>query len=626
MKIGAYYLDYPNCTFTVWAPYSKEVFLNLIAPQKRVIPLEKTDDGHWTTTVKDLEPETLYYYQLDGGNERPDPASQYQPQGVHGPSQVINQQSFTWSDNSWSGQALEEMIMYELHVGTFTPEGTFEAIIPRLKDLKLLGVNAIELMPIAQFPGDTHAEESLKYRNWGYDGVDLFAVQNSYGGPEKLKKLVNACHQEGISVILDVVYNHFGPEGNYVNQFGPYFTHAYNGDWGDAINFDGKYSDSVRNFFIQNALFWLETYHIDALRLDAAQAIYDSSAKHFLKSLAEEVEKTFAQSYKRYLIAESDLNDGKLIRPVELGGYALDAQWGDDFHHALYGLLTGEQQGYYQDYGRAEHLAKAYRGNFVYDWQYAPHRKRFHGAPVTDRSPSQFVVCIQNHDQVANCLPGDRLSMRTSFENLKLAAGALILSPSIPLLFMGEEYAEERPFAYFVSHSDRDLIEAVRQGRKKEFADFHLEQEGQDPEAIETFTMCKLQWEKRQEGKHQVIWTFHQTLIQIRRELPLLTKSKPVLIDEVHPARLQIDVNSDNEQKLVWWSRWDDSQKVICLMNFNDQQSTFPSILPSGSSWQKIINSADEKWLGKGSLLPDKITAETKLTLSPQSFALYKQE
>ncbi len=632
MKIGAHYSDNGHCQFTVWAPNSEAVSLSLIAPQKRGIPMEQKADGYWNATLTDLEPDTLYYYQLDGSDYRPDPASQFQPEGVHGPSQVIDQHSFNWSDHAWSGQSLESMIIYELHIGTFTPEGTLEAIIPRLSDLKALGVNAIELMPIAQFSGDDYADKNLRYRNWGYDGVDLFAVQNSYGGPEQLKNFVDACHLNGISVILDVVYNHFGPEGNYVNHFGPYFTDKYHGEWGDAINFDGSYSHCVRNFFIQNALFWLETYHIDALRLDAVQSIYDSSAKHFLQELAENVERAFAGSYQRYLMAESDLNNAQIMRPVELGGYGLDAQWGDDLHHALYTLLTQEKQGYYRDFGTCEQLAKAYSDSFVYDWQYAPNRGRFHGSPAKDCSTNQFIVFIQNHDQVANALPGERLSKRASFECLKLAAGAILLSPSIPLLFMGEEYGEEVPFTYFVSHSDRDLIEAVRQGRRKQFADFQVKQEVLDPEAVETFTMCKLQWSKRLEGKHQVLWTFYQTLMQMRQKLPSVSPVEsdsliisPLGIKAVHPTRKQLKVYSDESKKLVWWLRGNEFDQVVCLLNFSEQQSVFAPQLPSGL-WRKLIDSAEEKWLGQGSILPEKLTGEAQLTMSPQSFALYQQE
>ncbi|HEY9749003.1 MAG TPA: malto-oligosyltrehalose trehalohydrolase, partial [Allocoleopsis sp.] len=370
MRLGAQYLGNGQCEFILWAPTATTVSLQLLSPKQQQIAMEQQEGGYWRVLVPNVEPGTLYQYQVDDGEPRPDPASNLQPQGVHGPSQVVAHQ-FGWSDRNWDSVPLEAMIIYELHVGTFTQEGTFEAAISRLADLKDLGINAIEIMPVAQFPGD---------RNWGYDGVYPFAVQDSYGGPEGLKKLVDACHQQGLAVVLDVVYNHFGPEGNYLSCFGPYFTNTYRTPWGSAINFDDTYSPGVRNYFIENALYWLRDYHIDALRLDAVHAIYDLGAKHFLQELGENVATLSEQvGRKLYLIAESDLNDPRVIRPVEQGGHGLDAQWSDDFHHALHALVSSDRQGYYQDFGECEQLAKAYRDTFVYDWKYSPHRHRFHG-------------------------------------------------------------------------------------------------------------------------------------------------------------------------------------------------------------------------------------------------------
>ncbi|MBR8832482.1 MAG: malto-oligosyltrehalose trehalohydrolase [Stigonema ocellatum SAG 48.90 = DSM 106950] len=613
MKTGTRYLGDGRCEFTVWAPNSDAVAVQIVSPHSRQIPMQQHPGGYWQVTATDIEPGTLYLYQLNNGEARPDPASYFQPEGVHKASQVIDQ-SFTWNDGNWSGVPLEAMIIYELHVGTFTPSGTFEAIIPRLRDLRELGVTAIELMPIAQFPGDQPTENPHAYRNWGYDGVYLFAVQNSYGGPLGLKRLVEACHQEGIAVVLDVVYNHFGPEGNYISLFGPYFTETYRTPWGSAINFDDALSHHVRSFFIQNALYWLEEYHIDALRLDAVHAIYDLGAKHFLEELTENVAAlSKEQGRKLYLIAESDLNNARIIRPAELGGYGIDAQWSDDFHHALHSLLTGDNNGYYEDFGKCEHLAKAYQDTFVYDWQYAPHRRRFHGNSAGDRGLTQFVVCIQNHDQIGNQLLGERLSQLVSFDALKLAAGAVLLSPYIPLLFMGEEYGEEVPFTYFVSHADADLIKAVRQGRKAEFAAFHVAGEPPDPESSETFLKCKLNWEKRKEGKHFVLWSFYQHLIQLRNTIPALVKRE----------RQNLEVGFQEAEKLVWWRRWSDDNQILCLMNFNQSDITFQPNLTS-SGWKKLLDSADEQWQGSGSLLPEKINSGQELTLRSQSFALYE--
>jgi maltooligosyltrehalose trehalohydrolase len=619
MRIGAHYLGENRCEFRVWAPNAEAVALEIVSPEKRLLPMQQQGE-YWHLTANDIQPGTLYFYQLNNGESRPDPASNLQPLGVHGPSQVVDP-NFSWNDSNWSGVPLENMIIYELHVGTFTSEGTFEAIIPRLKDLQELGVNAIEIMPIAQFPGDQAAEGkevasnvSTAYRNWGYDGVYPFSVQISYGGPEGLKRLVEACHQQGIAIILDVVYNHFGPEGNYTNLFGPYFTDTYRTPWGSAMNFDDAHSPEVRNFFIQNALSWLRDYHIDALRLDAIHAIYDLGAKHFLAELAENVAALSQQQGRKfYLIAESDLNDSRVIREAELGGYGMDAQWSDDFHHALHTLLTGEQIGYYQDYGKCEDLAKAYSETFVYDWRYSAERKRFHGNSVKDRDPAQFVVCIQNHDQIGNRMLGERLTHLVSFEALKLAAGAVLLSPYIPLLFMGEEYGEEAPFIYFVSHGDPDLIRAVRQGRKQEFAAFHAQGEPPDPESPETFLKSKLNWEKRKEGKHQVLWLFYQHLIQLRNQIPALVKRD----------RQSMEVGCHAAEKILWWRRWSEQNQVLCFMNFNQHNVTFTPQLITDNT-RKILDSADEKWMGSGSLLPEKLTSTQQLTLRESSFALYE--
>jgi maltooligosyltrehalose trehalohydrolase len=613
MKIGANYLGDDRCEFTIWAPDADAVAVKIVEPQERLVPMQQKE-GYWSVIASDIPPGTLYFYQLNGEETRPDPTSNFQPQGVHGPSQVVDHQ-FTWSDQNWPGIALEDLIIYELHVGTFTPEGSFEAIAARLQDLKELGVNAIEIMPIAQFPGDHSTGDPSAYRNWGYDGAYLFAVQNSYGRPEALKQLVNACHQQGIAVILDVVYNHFGPEGNYISRYGPYFTESYRTPWGNAINFDHVHSPDIRNFFIQNALYWLREYHMDGLRLDAVHAIYDFGAKHFLEELSENVTALSEQrGQPLYLIAESDLNDPRVIRPVEAGGYNMDAQWSDDFHHALYTLLTGDQTGYYEDYGQPAQLAKAFQDTFVYDWQYSHHRQRFHGKPVLDRPPSQFVICSQNHDQVGNQVLGERLSALVSFDATKLAAGAVLLSPYIPLLFMGEEYGEEAPFTYFVSHSDPDLIKAVREGRKREFAAFHIAGEPIDPESPETFLNCKLNWEKRKEGKHQVLWSLYQYLIQLRRTMPAL----------MHRNQRNLAAFSDETNKLVGWRRWTEEGQVLCLMNFNQSDITFQLPAFPANSWQKVLDSADQKWLGTGALAPEKLTSEQEVSLRSQSFALYE--
>jgi maltooligosyltrehalose trehalohydrolase len=604
VNIGARFLGNRQCQFTVWAPLLKKVAVKIVSPSARLLPMQAIGDGYWQVTAEDIEPGTRYFYQLDGGCDRPDPASDFQPEGVHNASQVIDHEAFQWTDESWLGVSLDEMVIYELHVGTFTPEGTFTAIIPQLSRLKELGITALEIMPVAQFPGD---------RNWGYDGVYPYAVQNSYGGTDGLKTLVDACHREGIAVILDVVYNHLGPEGNYLRDFAPYFTNKYRTPWGDALNYDDAYSDGVRHFFIENALYWMKSYHIDALRLDAIHGIYAFSAKHFLEEMAEKVERLGNETGKKfYLIAESDLNDVRVIRPRERGGYGIDAQWSDDFHHALHALVTGEQQEYYRDFGRLQDLEKVIREGFVYSGQYSAYRKRAHGNSPIDEPANRFVVCCQNHDQIGNRAAGERLSQLTSFEGLKLAAATVLLSPYVPMLFMGEEYGEEAPFAYFISHSDPDLIEAVRKGRKEEFPDAGWVGEVPDPQDVKTFEACKLHWQEQKQGKHRVLWEFYQYLIAARRSIPALKR-----LD-----KRNLKTISHEERLLIINRKWEDSQ-VFCFFNFSDRPIVF-AIDSSRKSWKKIVDSSETKWMGSGSALPEQLKANESATIAAKSLSVYQ--
>ncbi|MGC1394230.1 MAG: malto-oligosyltrehalose trehalohydrolase [Coleofasciculaceae cyanobacterium] len=606
MKIGSNYLGKGRCEFVVWAPLQEQVAVQIISNKNQVIPLEKDEWGYFKVIAEDINPGTLYYYKLAGEQDRPDPASHSQPKDVHGPSEVIDHSQMNWTDHEWSGVPLEEMIIYELHVGTFTPEGTFEAIIPRLKELSELGINAIELMPIGQFPGS---------RNWGYDGVFPYAAQHSYGGAQGLKNLVNAAHQQGFSIILDVIYNHFGPEGNYIGLYGPYFTDTYKTAWGSAVNFDKEYSYGVRNYFLENALYWLEKFHIDALRLDASDNIFDIGVKHFLQELSEKVSDfSKKQGRQLYLTAENDLSDTKIIRSIESGGYGIDAQWNDAFHHCLHTVLTGEQVGYYQDYGTVELLAKAYKEGFVYSGQYSPFRKRFHGNNSSQFPGNQFVVFVQNHDQIGNRMLGERLTHLVSFEALKLAAGVLLLSPNVPLLFMGEEYAEDAPFLYFVSHTDPSLITAVKEGRKKDFSAFHLEGEFVDPFSADTFQKCVLSWKKQHEGKHKVLREFYRSLISLRKSVPALKK-----LDKINLETFVIE-----EDKILVLRRGINDQQILCLFNFNEKNVTFS--IPFDGSWQKILDSADEQWMGLGSTIFEELTTQQTITLVKQSFALYESK
>jgi maltooligosyltrehalose trehalohydrolase len=572
--------------------------------------MEQDRTGYWKAISDDVFPGTLYYYRIGDEKDRADPASFFQPDGVHGPSQVIDQHAFRWEETEphWKGVKLNQMIIYELHVGTFTPHGTFEAVIPRLHELAELGINTIELMPIAQFPGE---------RNWGYDGAYPFAVQNSYGGPEKLKELVNECHRRGIAVILDVVYNHLGPEGNYLRDYGPYFSEKYTTPWGNALNFDDAYSDGVRNFFIENALFWFEQYHVDALRLDAIHAIYDMSAVPFLQELAQRIDAYSRQQGRTfYLMAESAFNDVKVTRPSEVSGYGIAAQWCDDFHHALHTLLTGETQGYYIDFGKIQDFEKALREGFVYSGQYSQYRKRRFGNSSRDVPAHQFVVFAQNHDQIGNRMLGERLSTLVSLESLKLAAGAVLLSPYIPLLFMGEEYGEENPFLYFLSHSDPALIEAVRKGRKEEFREFEWKREPPDPQSEETFLNSKIAWEKRQVGSHKVLLDFYSRIIRVRKEIPALSN-----LDKA-----SLDISIFEAEGVVWTRRWTEAHdsNVVCIFNFNSNTTSLHISLPDGT-WKKVLDSSDTVWNGPGSLIPEQLSARREITLNGHSVVLFSK-
>jgi len=606
-SLGATYLGDGKCRFCVWAPTPAKVELHLMSPNDCLIPMEPHDRRYWTTAVEGVEAESLYLYRLNGNVGRPDPASSFQPQGVHGPSQVVDSR-FPWQDDSWQGPPLDNYITYELHVGTFTDNGTFDAVIDHLDELAELGVTAIELMPIAQFPGT---------RNWGYDGAYPYAVQNSYGGPQGLKRLVNACHQRGMAIVLDVVYNHMGPEGNYLEDFGPYFTARYQTPWGRALNFDGPHSDEVRRFFIKNALRWVSEFHVDALRLDALHAILDTSSYPFIEELAACVHEEAKRLHRNvYLIAESAANDVRLVRPRGVGGYGLDAQWNEDFHHSLHALLTGERTGYYQDFGELQHLVKALREGFVYSGQYSAYCRRRHGSSSRDVPPSKMVVFAQNHDQVGNRLLGERLSQLVSLEKLKLAAGVTLLSPFLPLIFMGEEYGEFAPFFYFVNHSDPDLIEAVRRGRREEFAAFKWQGEPPDPQDESTFLRAKLNHELQRETFHQTLLRFHGELIKLRRTVPALA----------HLSKEGLEVTGCEEERVVFVRRCSEDDEVVIAFSFGDIPASPTLPIPSGH-WRRILDSAEPAWGGPGSMTPEGIDSRgsVRLTLAPTAFSLLKR-
>ncbi|WP_299285003.1 malto-oligosyltrehalose trehalohydrolase [uncultured Mucilaginibacter sp.] len=589
----------------LWAPKAKSAELLLTSNNKKYL-LKEASYGYWLLTTSDLKPNDPYQFVLDGEKELPDPASLAQPESVHGASQAIDLSAFDWDDQNWQNYPLAGYLLYELHTGTFTPQGTFAGIEEKLDYLKELGITAIEIMPVAQFPGG---------RNWGYDGVFPFAVQNSYGGAQGLQHLVNLCHKKSIAVVLDVVYNHLGPEGNYFGEFGQYFTQKYNTPWGNAINFDDEYCDAVRQYYIENVLMWFRDFHIDALRMDAVHAIKDFSTKHLLREIKQEVNQLMAETgRKHHLIVELDLNDTRFVNPLEKEGFGMDAQWIDEFHHALRVTVSGDKTGYYSDFEGIKHLEKAYRNAYVYDGLYSPHRKKTFGIKTEHNPGEQFIVFSQNHDQVGNRMLGERSSQLFSFEMQKLMAGSVLVAPFLPMLFMGEEYSEPNPFLYFVSHTDPELAEAVRKGRKAEFAAFHAEGEAPDPVDEATFNQSKLQWDLVGKEPHAAMLRFYKALISLRKKLPALH----------HLNRQHLEVSSDENTKTLMLHRWHEDNQVLCLMNFSEQIQQIQ--LPHNQQqWYKALASADPEWNGPENV-PQSVNASAPVSLQPQSITIYSNQ
>ena len=496
----------------VWAPYAKEVQVIL---DETSYPMLSTRHGWWMLDSPLAGHGSDYAFVLDGSGPLPDPRSPWQPYGVHGFSRMLDHSLFSWTDDRWQAPPLSSAVIYELHTGTFSPQGTFQGVAQKLDHLVDLGITHIELMPVNSFSG-THG--------WGYDGVGLFAPHEPYGGPAGLKELVDECHARGIAVILDVVYNHLGPEGNYLDRFGPYFTNRYSSPWGNAVNLDGPGSDEVRRFFIENALMWLKDYHMDVLRLDAVHAIIDTSSVHFLEELSQEVEMLQARTGRHLaLIAESNLNNPRIVQPREIGGYGIDAQWNDDFHHALHTVLTGEKNGYYGDFGTLSDLAQAMEEIFVYSGRYSAFRGRKHGRPVKGVSGNKFLAYLQNHDQIGNRARGERLNHLVDTGRFMLGSAMVFASACIPMIFQGEEWAASSPFQYFTDHQDEELGKAVVTGRREEFAAFGWDPgDIPDPQDPATFERSKPLWEELEHEPHTSVLAWYKGLIRLRRELPVL--------------------------------------------------------------------------------------------------------
>lgn len=582
--MGATRLADGAASFQVWAPRCERIDLLLEScANPRRVEMDRGEDRVFKVTLEDAPVGCRYMYLLHGATKRPDPVSRYQPEGVHGPSELVDPRGYPWGDQGWRGLTMKELIIYELHVGTFTAEGTFAAVIPYLPYLcGELGVTAVELMPVVEFPGR---------RGWGYDGVHLYAPHSGYGGPDGLKTLVDACHLTGLAVVLDVVYNHLGPEGNYLREFGPYFTSRHKTPWGEAVNFDGEDSAMVRRYIVENALYWITEYHVDALRLDAIHGIVDESPVHILKELNDAVQaqaKLLGRTVA--VIAESNLNDAKVITAVDEGGYGLAGQWNEDFHHSVHAYLTGERDGYYVDFGRLEDISKALSHGFVYEGQYSAFRRRCHGTRARHLPGDRFIVFAQNHDQVGNRAMGERLAALTSFEALKLAAALVLWSPYVPLLFMGEEYGESAPFHYFTSFSDGVLAEAVRRGRREEFARLSWSIEVPDPQDPATFKRSGLHLELRDKPLHRRLLAFYGELIRLRKTHACLG-----CVERMHQL-----IHTLSSGKMLSIYRWiPQGEESLAVFHFGAEPRKATIPIPRGR-WITLLDSTAKEWGGPG--------------------------
>jgi maltooligosyltrehalose trehalohydrolase len=569
-------------TFRVWAPRCRTV--DVVIEGRRPEPLTAGADGLFERTIGGLGAGTRYQYRLDGERYRPDPVSRFQPEGVHGSSVVVDPDRFTWTDHqSFRGHALGDLVFYEVHVGAFTAAGTFEAVVAHLPQLVELGVTALELMPVAEFPGS---------RNWGYDGVHLYAPQSTYGGPRGLRRLVDAAHGHGLSVFLDVVYNHLGPEGNYLGEYGPYFTDRYKTPWGSAINFDGPDAAGVRRHFVDNARYWVREFHLDGLRLDAIHSIFDTSPVHVLTELAEAAREEAGRLGRPvHIVAESHDNDRRIVEPAARGGLGLDAVWSDDFHHAVHVRLTGERGGYYADFAGGRGLARAVAEGFAYQGEPSEYFGRPRGTPSTDLPGERFVIAIQNHDQVGNRAVGDRLSTVVSFAAVKVAAALLFAAPALPLLFMGEEYGETAPFQFFTSFLDPALVDAVRRGRAAEFARFGWEGKIPDPSEPATYLRSRLSHALAGAPRHRELYQYYRQWLALRRSHPALgARGKPL-------ARCELD---EAGAVLTLTRPGPDGTGVRLLANLTATAQPLASP-PAG---RVLLDSEDRRFAGAGGARP----------------------
>lgn len=587
--------DGDGTRFRVWAASARRVEVVLYRDGEPVAAhaLAAAGDGYFAGRVAGVGPGARYMYRLDGGDPRPDPASRFQPDGVHAPSQVVDPAAFGWTDQGWRSVALEDLVIYELHVGAATPRGDFDALIERLDDIRALGATVIELMPVADFPGE---------RNWGYDGVCLFAPARAYGGPDALRRLVDAAHARGLGVLLDAVYNHLGPDGNYLRQFSvAYFTDRHITPWGAALNFDGPDSRPVREFFAANACYWACEYHIDGLRLDATHALRDDSPTHILAEIAARARAALPPGRRFLLSAEDDRNDPMLIRPPAQGGYGLDALWADDFHHQVRVALAGDRQGYYADYGGvADDLAATLRQGWFYTGQHSAVAGRPRGASVSDIAPPRLIYCIQNHDQTGNRARGERLNHDIGLDAYRAAVALLLLAPYTPLLFMGQEWAADSPFLFFTDHH-AELGRQVTEGRRAEFAYFSAfaGSDVPDPQALDTFLRSKLRWEERDNPANAGVLWLHRDLLRLRRDHPALRERSresfavAALGEYALALRRESGAPADALLLIV-------NLRGALWIDLRARPETRP---PAGRRWAALLDSEDPGYGGRGAAL-----------------------
>jgi maltooligosyltrehalose trehalohydrolase len=572
----------------VWTPRRRHV--ELVPERGDPVPLTSEPGGYFAGFVPGLAAGDLYRYRLDGETSLfPDPASRFQPEGPHGPSQVVDGRGFPWTDGDWGGAGRHGQVIYELHVGTFTPEGTYAAAAARLPALRDLGVTLIEMMPVADFCGRF---------GWGYDGVDLWAPTRLYGQPDDLRRFVDAAHRGGVGVILDVVYNHLGPDGNYLETFSPgYFTDRYENEWGKALNFDGSHAGPVREFFVENAGYWIDEFHFDGLRLDATQQIFDTSPEHVIAAIGRRVRQA-AGKRATIIVAENEPQETRLVRPAEAGGYGLDALWNDDFHHSARVALTGRNEAYYSDHlGRPQELLSAIRWGYLYQGQRYRWQKQRRGTPALDLEADNFVLCLENHDQVANSGRGERLTLLTSPGELRAMTALLLLAPGTPMLFQGQEFGSTRPFLYFADHGP-DLARLVAAGRREFLSQFPslataVSQAAiPDPSAEATFSACKLDWDESRSNAH--LLALHRDLLAMRRQDAAFRQQRA---DRVHGAVLAPDA-------FVLRFFGDDGDRLL-LVNLGADLELVPApepllAPPAGGRWRPIWSSEDPRYGGSG--------------------------